>query len=112
MKYVEIRPISLEEAKIMLSSENPEQVREALLGAVESVDDWHWLQEKCMRLVDSDDVWTARTAITCLGHIARIFGELDKEKVLNKLALLKANPDLTGHIESAENDIKLFLGDC
>ena len=62
-----------------------------------------------MRFVDDEDVWTARTAISCFGHIARIFGELDAEKVLNKLALLKAKPALLGHIESAEDDINFFL---
>jgi len=109
MEYKAIKPIGIEAATMMLSSKNAALIIDALLRAVESIEDWHWLQDTCLRFVDDDDVWIARTAIICLGHIARIWGKLDKEKVLDKLAALKAKPELLGHIESAEDDIYCFL---
>jgi hypothetical protein len=47
-------------------------------------------------------------AVTCLGHLARIHGYIDREKVIPVLKLLLNDSEIVGRVEDALSDIKMY----
>jgi hypothetical protein len=45
-----------------------------------------------------------------LGHLARIHGQLDLERVEPRLRELRADPEVAGSAEDALDDIERFMG--
>ncbi len=111
MQYEAISPLDKAEAGEKLLSGDTEAIVYGLLGAVEGVDDWRWVQDQCLRFVADPREDVARVAIICLGHLARIWGELDQKRVRESLKGVKASasPRILGAIEDALGDIKMFL---
>jgi hypothetical protein len=93
----------------MLLSKNTETISQAILGAVNGIDDWQWLQQLCLTYSNHANYWVAKNAITSLGSIARIFGELDVALVLAKFKEVK-DPELQVVIDCAIEDIEIFKG--
>lgn len=48
-------------------------------------------------------------AVTCLGHIARIHKQLDREHVKNILTQLLHDKVISARVEDALGDIEMFL---
>ncbi|QEY74483.1 hypothetical protein [Pseudomonas denitrificans (nom. rej.)] len=71
--------------------------------------DWKWVQNKLLDFLSSPSESIRGVSVTCLGHLARIHGVLEKEKVINKLSSLLADKDVSGQVESAMEDIEMFL---
>jgi hypothetical protein len=72
--------------------------------------DWRCVQEHCLRLTAAVDPAVRRVAATCLGHLARIHGQLDLERVGPRLRDLRADPEVSGSAEDALDDIQRFMG--
>ena len=83
-------------------------IPEILVGAINGVDDWEWLQHICLKYISHQDFWISTTAIAGLSDIARIHGMLNKEKVLKELEVIK-NSNLKEVIESTIDDLSIFL---
>ena len=111
MKYQEPIGISKEETiDILNGNSSVEQKVDALVGAVNTIQDPAWLQELCLSYVNHKDEWIAGAAINGLGDIARIFRQLDLKLVLDKLNAVKSErKDLIGKIDDAMDDIKMFI---
>ncbi len=111
MKYQAITPLDKAEAGERLLSGDTEAIVYGLLGAVEGVDDWRWVQDQCLRFVTNPREDVARVAVMCLGHIARIWGDLDEKRVKKILKDLepKATPRIQGAIEDTLSDMKIYL---
>ena len=92
----------------MLKSSEEIEVSKILVGSINGVDDWEWLQNICLKYASHQDFWISTTAISGFSDIARIHGMLDKEKVLKKLEELK-NVNLKEVIECTINDLSIFL---
>lgn len=112
VSYEKIEPISRGEAEMALQGVDPEKTVLALLSLAHYDLDWQWVQERCLNSLGSSLPDVRMAAITCLGHLARIHRQIDRDRVLPALNHLRSNPDLVGKIDDAIEDIELFTGDA
>lgn len=111
MQYHEIKPLDKAAAGELLLSGDEEKMVMGLLGAVEGNNKWRWVQDQCLRFVDDPRVTVARVAIMCLGHLARMEGkrDLDKVKPVLDACLKHHDPAIRGVTEDALSDIAIFI---
>lgn len=110
MNYEEATPISRTDAVDVFTTGEPIQICRALVRVVFHDPDWRWVQEQCIRLAARPDPDVRGLVATCFGHLARLHGELDAEKVVLVLRSLNDDPEITGRVEDALDDIRMFLG--
>jgi hypothetical protein len=108
MQYQETLPISYEEAKESLKSDDPIRVNDALVRLTYHDSDWRRVQDQCLQLVSHSDPVVKGLAVSCLGHLARIHKTIDTVKVLPLLSSLLDDPDVGGRAEDAIDDIEMF----
>jgi len=109
MRYHAVLPISRGEAESAFATDDADRIIDALLSVTYYDPDWRWVQGWCLRLAKSPSVWVRRTAVTCLGHLARIHGILDMHIVQPVLDGLAKDPEVSGAVEDAWDDIEQFL---
>ncbi|OOE77141.1 hypothetical protein [Salinivibrio sp. ML290] len=108
-EYQSVIPVTKESAESALSSATGEELCLLLLALCE-LDDWEWAQDVYLRYIYDEDIWVASAAITGLGHLARVSGQLDKKTVLKNLSdLAKLKPKLEGKVYDTINDIQMFV---
>ncbi|MBQ4880115.1 hypothetical protein J8M21_23160 [Pseudoalteromonas luteoviolacea] len=108
-KYQRVTPVSKEYAETQLNLVTGEELCLLLLGLCEQ-ENWEWAQSVYLKYIYDDDHWVASAAITGLGHLARISGQLDKETVVKSLTdLIEVKPSLEGKVHDTLNDIEMFL---
>lgn len=108
MQYQETLPISREEARENLKSDDPIRVNDALVRLTYHDPDWQWVQDQCLQLVNYQDPVVKGLAVSCLGHLARIHKTIDTVKVVPILSGLLEDPDVGGRAEDALDDIEMF----
>ena len=108
MEYQNFSYSNKELIELMLHSQEDADIVGILIGAVNEIDDWMWLQNLCLEYIEHKDFWISKTAISSLGDIARIHNMLEKDKVIKLLKALK-NPKLKETIDCALEDISIFL---
>jgi hypothetical protein len=71
-----------------------------------------WAENMCLTLVDHAHKQTRCNALTGLGHIARVCGELSLDKVLPAVsrALSDEDSEIKSYAENAAFDIQHYLG--
>ncbi|TRX34061.1 hypothetical protein FNW52_14725 [Flavobacterium sp. ZT3R18] len=87
---------------------NNEDIKKAIIGAINGIKEWEWLQNLCLKYIFHNDFWVAKTAIDGIGDIARIHKKLDVNKVkydFNQISDERLKPI----INSVMDDIKVFL---
>jgi hypothetical protein len=109
MKYEEVKRMSREEADLAFHGGNPTEIVNALLSMAYYDSDWRWVQERCLEFLRFPNEVVCGTAVTCLGHLARIHRHLDLIVVLPALQELLHVPTLAGKVEDAMDDISLFV---
>ncbi|GIJ23998.1 hypothetical protein [Micromonospora lutea] len=67
------------------------------------------LQELHLRLLDHEDHQVSALAATCLGHLARVYGQLDERRVVAALRRAQAVPHIHGTAGNALDDFRIFL---
>jgi len=92
MKYVEPSPASRDALAVALAGGDGRTIAETLVGLTNSDEDWRWVQDTCLELLHPRRIGVRAIAITCLGHLARIHGELDTDKVRPILTELLSDP--------------------
>jgi hypothetical protein len=105
MTYKRIQPYTKEEAKSIFTQGTSEQVRDALLGITYYVDDWRWVQNACLALLEHPDILVQEIAILCLGHLATFHQTLDLAVVLPALQAHTSHPKLASALRRAFDDI-------
>ena len=86
-----------------------EATSSALVGVILHDPDWSWSQDRCLELLTHSSLTVRRAAVICLGHVSRIHGQIDMEKVVPALSDLRATEvDLAGSVEDALVDIRMF----
>ncbi|MFI6300899.1 hypothetical protein ACIBCH_03410 [Amycolatopsis thailandensis] len=68
-----------------------------------------WLQTFLLECLNSSlDIQIRALAVTCVGHVARLHGEVSDELV-SKLREMLEDPVLGGQVEDAFDDISAFV---
>lgn len=109
MKYQDILPINRYEAEEAFASNNVERICYSMVSIAFYEQDWKWAQDKCLAFFLCNDYRISSLAATCLGHIARVHGKLEKSKVVKILESRMGNPEIAGFIEDALDDINMFV---
>ena len=108
-KYQGIAPITRREAEALIQFGSPEEISLALIRLAYHDPDWRWVQDLCISLSSHADKWVRRSSVTCFGHIARIHGVIDKDKVMPVLNRLLLDPEVKGEAEDAMGDLAVFI---
>ena len=103
-----IFPIDKDSAEKIFLSNNAEKICHAMVAIALHEQDWKWVQDKCLYFLTNDNPEISGLAATCLGHIARIHRQIEKDKVIPLLRSRLNNPDIAGQIEDALSDIAMF----
>lgn len=106
--YEEPPPASAAEVRAALDAGGQtSRVSTLLVGAALHDPDWRAVQELCLELLNGDPT-VAATAVTCLGHLARLHGEIDKERVIPALRAVADHPVIGKRVPDALDDIDMF----
>ncbi|MBQ1041441.1 hypothetical protein KBX03_02855 [Micromonospora sp. C72] len=71
--------------------------------------EWTELQELHLQLLGHEDHQVSALAATCLGHLARVYRQLDERRVVAALREARSLPHIRGTADNALDDIRLFL---
>ncbi|MDG4809434.1 hypothetical protein O7634_22030 [Micromonospora sp. WMMD1120] len=71
--------------------------------------DWRESQELYLTLLDDDDRQVQALSATCLGHLARVYGQLDEGRVVVALREARVKPHVRAAATNALDDIEMFL---
>lgn len=110
MRYEEPPSLDREEVEAVLAGDDASRIPGVLVGAAFDADEPSWVLAWCERLSTHPDVWVRRICATCVGHLARIHGELDEETAVRVLRALAADPACRGTVEDALSDLQVFTG--
>jgi hypothetical protein len=108
-KYIAPKPITHETAEQIFATGNVHDICDALASVALNDSDWIWCQEKCLALLNHPDIQVSGLAATCLGHIARIHGKLDRERVVAELRSRLSDDNIGGRVQDALDDIEQFM---
>lgn len=108
MEYHNVLPLDKDSAQKIFASNDVDRICDAMVVIAFHEPDWKWVQDICLTFFMSDDPAVSGLAATCLGHVARIHGQLEKEKVLPLLYSRLSDPQIAGRIEDALDDIEMF----
>lgn len=94
----------------LLNSGEPEKVTGTLLYIAYNISDIKWTEEQLMRMANDPDNDISGLALTCLGHIARINGTINKDIVIPflKEKINNSNEIISSRAEDALDDINMF----
>lgn len=106
-RYEEPAPASREVLDLAVATGDPAELSRAMLGMLED-GDVTWLTDTLLDLAGHEAIEVRATAITCLGHVARIYGQIDRDRVLPRLRDLRSDPVLRGRVDDAIDDIEHF----
>lgn len=94
------------EIEELLSSPVPTVVCRAIIDAATYEEDWRWLQERCIDLLQNSRDTTVRMgAIHGIQFLAAVRGQLDPATAVPALVEARTVPDLTGQADEALDDI-------
>jgi len=109
--YENVMPVDKESADKMFLSKDFELICHALVSVVFHEKDWKWVQDKCISFLMNDNPDISGLAATCLGHVARLHRQIEKERVIILLRSRQNNVKIAGRIEDAINDIEMYAVD-
>ncbi len=109
IQYEKLPQITKEQAEIKLKNAQGEELCYLLLSMCE-LEDWKWVQDIYLQFVRDKNHWVAAAAITALGHLARIAGKLEKDRVIDILKdISNTRQELKGKAKDAISDINMFV---
>jgi len=101
LKYEEFYPQSRQALLNALSSDDSEQIRNALYSAAKYDSDWEWSQEQCLRFLTHKNLDVRWAAVLSLGFIAVYQHRLDLARVLPELHAAKKNSHIAPVVEDS-----------
>ena len=101
---------SKEELEVLLKSTDSNVVIDALMYLCFNINDPDWIQDKCVDAIENGMNEDIRgLGITCIGHVARMYAKVDKEKVIPVLESKLKDDSLSGRAQDALDDIDTFI---
>jgi hypothetical protein len=92
-----------------LASGDTKAICDAMVSIAYHDEDWHWAQQQFLELLSASDTQVRGLAATCLGHLARIHGMLDRDRVETELRKYLEDAAIGGRASDALDDIGMFL---
>jgi len=109
-KYEAVKPKTRNELINELESDDPRTVANALYAASRYEKDWKWVQDLCVRFLDSANVEVRWAAATCLGDLAFSRHPLDVLVVEPALERAIKDPTIADPARFSLSMVKQFLG--
>lgn len=109
MKYLPVKEISRADAEEALGSADVEKISFALVSISSCENDFAWVQNKLLDFLEHPNSDISGLAATCLGHLARKHGIVDKGHVVKRLRSHLDNGAVAGRVSDALDDIETFL---
>ena len=106
--YQHIFPIDRPVAERKFSTNEAEEICYAMISVALYEQDWKWAQDKCLYFLMSDNPEISGLAANCLGHIARIHRQIEKDKVVPLLQSRLHDTRIAGRVDDALIDIEMF----
>ena len=112
-EYREVPAFERRAALAALDSGDVDRMVDALLGLALHDPDWKWIQDLCIRYSGHPHANVRGIAVLSFGHVARIHGKLETDRVLPILrrALQDPDPLVRGQAHSALADVQFFVVD-
>jgi hypothetical protein len=107
-KYSNNFPLDKDSAEKIFASNDVKRICHAMVAVALHEQDWKWVQDKCLMFFMSDNPDISGLAATCLGHVARIHKQLERDKVIPLLRSRLNDPAIAGQIGDALEDIEMF----
>lgn len=107
INYDEERPKG-KDAEICNSANPIQKICKDLLSCTFYDLDWKVAQDRCLVYLNHECSDVRGLAATCLGHVARIHRQIDREKVLEALGLHLRDDDISGQVQSVIEDVEKF----
>ena len=101
---------SKDELEVLLKSSDSNAVIDALMYLCFNISDPDWIQEKCIEAIENganDDI--RGLGVTCIGHVARMYAKVNKEKIMPVLERKLHDESLSGRVQDALDDIDTFV---
>ncbi len=111
MKYEPIKKYSKEDIEKALADNNANELLLMVLSVALYSDDFEYAENFCIQLSNHEHFNVRGNAIQALGHIARIHGKLNENKIkpIIEKALKDKNKVVRGNAIDAKDDTKQFL---
>lgn len=109
LRYKPLPILTRQQVEEWLSSGVADKACIALLSAAFYNQDPSWTEEQCLRSLDATDKSIQASAALGLAHIARLNGKLDLTRVMPILERLLTDPELSGQVQDALDDIEVFI---
>src|SRR5437773_7469037 len=102
--YVEPTPISRTEAEAILATGNVSDVCDTLVRIAFFEEDRAWAETVMLRYLEHEDNAIASCASTCLGHLARIHGEVGPDVLRSLERVARRRP--TVEVAAGLDDVR------
>jgi len=109
-KYERIDPVTRGDLTSRLESREAEVVASALYAASKYEEDWEWVQDQCLKCLNSDEVSVRWAAATCLGDLAFLRRPLDVQVVVPALERAAKDPKIADPASFSLSMVRQFLG--
>ncbi|HKZ77973.1 MAG TPA: hypothetical protein VJ124_06580 [Pyrinomonadaceae bacterium] len=111
MKYEPIERRSKQEVESAIARNDPDELFHAVLSAALYSDDRDWSESICLRLSKHEQFNVRGNAILGFGHIARIHGLLNENKVKPVIEAALSDPShyVRGQAAAAAADVEFIL---
>jgi hypothetical protein len=108
-KYEAVQPATRSELISQLENGDPQKVARALYSASKYDPDWKWVQDQCLKCLNSPEVSVRWAAATCLGDLAFLQRPLEIQIVLPALENATKDPKIADPAKFSLNMVKQFL---
>jgi hypothetical protein len=109
-KYEPVLPVTRSELTSQLESGDAETVAKALYAASRYEQDWEWVQDQCLKRLESPEASVRWAAVTCLGDLVFFRRPLDIQAVLPSLEKATKDPEIADPASLSLSMVKQFLG--
>jgi hypothetical protein len=109
MKYSEPQPIERDDVLSALASGDENRAAEAIVRMSYCELDGAWAEQTCISALSDPRKRVKIAALIGVGHVARRFHSLNRDKVLPLIRVLLDNPEYRGIAEDALDDIAIFV---
>ena len=111
MTYVYDEPKSVDKSEFLsiVTSGVIVLICDAIVRAAHFINDYNWLLQQYILLLEHPDLEVRGVTVTCIGHLARLNEKAKKDELLGILEPLLSDSDLSGRVADAIDDVNTFL---